>query len=72
MPSSMPAVFVHGVPDTQRVWSAVIARLERNDVVMLSRPGFGGPAPEGFDATMPLHGRIVPLAELHRMIGRSN
>jgi hypothetical protein len=24
------------------------------------------------DRLLPLHGRIVPLAELHRMIGRSN
>ena len=41
----MPAVFVHGVPDTERVWSGVIARLRRNDVVTLSLPGFGGEAP---------------------------
>jgi glyoxylase-like metal-dependent hydrolase (beta-lactamase superfamily II) len=26
----------------------------------------------GVDRLLPLHGRIVPLAELHRMIGRSN
>jgi len=24
------------------------------------------------DRLLPLHGRIVPLAELHRMIGRGN
>jgi len=24
------------------------------------------------DRILPLHGRIVPLAELHRMIGRGN
>ncbi|MGH7375224.1 MAG: alpha/beta fold hydrolase [Candidatus Rokuibacteriota bacterium] len=51
MPSSMPAVFVHGVPDTERVWSGVIARLRRNDLVTLSLPGFGGEEPTGFDAT---------------------
>jgi pimeloyl-ACP methyl ester carboxylesterase len=51
MPSSMPAVFVHGVPDTPRVWQAVTARLARPDVVTLSLPGFGRPVPEGFDAT---------------------
>src|SRR6202162_4432404 len=39
----MPAVFVHGVPDTQQVWDAVIARLDRKDVVTLSLPGFGCP-----------------------------
>jgi pimeloyl-ACP methyl ester carboxylesterase len=26
MPTSMPAVFVHGVPGTARVWQAVLAR----------------------------------------------
>jgi glyoxylase-like metal-dependent hydrolase (beta-lactamase superfamily II) len=26
----------------------------------------------GVDRLLPLHGRIVPLAELHRMIGRGN
>jgi pimeloyl-ACP methyl ester carboxylesterase len=47
----MTAVFVHGVPDTARVWDAVISRLDRRDVVRLSLPGFGCPAPEGFSAT---------------------
>ena len=47
----MPAVFVHGVPDTQRVWDAVISRLGRKDVVTLSLPGFCCPLPDGFAAT---------------------
>jgi pimeloyl-ACP methyl ester carboxylesterase len=47
----MPAVFVHGVPDTQRVWDGVISRLKRKDVVTLSLPGFGCPVPAGFSAT---------------------
>lgn len=47
----MPAVFVHGVPDTQRVWDAVISRLSRKDVVRLSLPGFGCALPKGFSAT---------------------
>jgi pimeloyl-ACP methyl ester carboxylesterase len=47
----MPAVFLHGVPDTQQVWDAVIARLDRTDVVTLSLPGFGCPLPGGFGAT---------------------
>jgi pimeloyl-ACP methyl ester carboxylesterase len=47
----MPVVFVHGVPDTERVWKAVISRLSRKDVVTLSLPGFGSPLPKGFDAT---------------------
>ena len=47
----MPAVFVHGVPDTQLVWDALSSRLKRKDVVTLSLPGFGCPAPAGFGAT---------------------
>jgi pimeloyl-ACP methyl ester carboxylesterase len=47
----MPAVFVHGVPDTPRVWNAVVSHLERRDVVRLSLPGFACPMPGGFPAT---------------------
>lgn len=47
----MPAVFVHGVPDTPRVWRPVLERLRRDDVVTLSLPGFGCPRPDGFDAS---------------------
>lgn len=35
----MPAVFVHGVPDSSRVWKGVVARLPRRDVVTLALPG---------------------------------
>ena len=47
----MPVVFVHGVPDTARVWNAVRERLTRTDVVAVSLPGFGCPLPAGFDPT---------------------
>jgi len=47
----MPAVFVHGVPDTQRVWDSVSSRLDRKDVVTPSLPGFGCPVRDGFAAT---------------------
>ena len=47
----MPVIFVHGVPDTERVWHKVIARLERRDVVTVRLPGFGCPVPPGFEAT---------------------
>ena len=47
----MPAIFVHGVPDTERVWHAVLARLGRRDVLTVSLPGFGHAPPAGFDAT---------------------
>jgi pimeloyl-ACP methyl ester carboxylesterase len=47
----MTAILVHGVPDTERVWHAVIPRLGRDDVVTLRLPGFGCPAPATFEAT---------------------
>jgi pimeloyl-ACP methyl ester carboxylesterase len=47
----MPAVFVHGVPDTYRMWDRVRAHLERDDVVALALPGFDAPVPARFDAS---------------------
>ena len=47
----MPAVFVHGVPDTHRVWRTLIRRLRRDDVVTVSLPGFGCDVPPGFDCS---------------------
>lgn len=47
----MPVVFVHGVPDTHRVWNAVVSRLARKDVLTLSLPGFGCPLLSGFRPT---------------------
>src|SRR5690606_19243733 len=47
----MPAVFVHGVPETPAVWHRVVRSLHRPDVVTLQLPGFGCARPDGFDAT---------------------
>jgi pimeloyl-ACP methyl ester carboxylesterase len=47
----MPAVFVHGVPDTERLWNGIRSRLARTDTVALSLPGFGCDVPPGFAAT---------------------
>ncbi len=47
----MPAVFVHGVPDTHRVWQPLLAQLRHDDAVALSLPGFGTPILEEFAAT---------------------
>lgn len=47
----MPAVFVHGVPDTHRMWDPLRSYLSRTDVVAVSLPGFGVPLPDGFPAT---------------------
>lgn len=44
----MPAVLVHGVPDTHRVWRALVGRLRRHDVFTLSLLGFGREIPSGF------------------------
>ncbi len=48
---SMPAVFIHGVPDTAHVWDPVRSHLFRNDGIALSLPGFNSPLPEHFTAT---------------------
>jgi pimeloyl-ACP methyl ester carboxylesterase len=47
----MPAVLLHGVPDTHRLWDKLRARLARPDVVTPSLPGFGTPLPAGFAAS---------------------
>ena len=47
----MPAVLIHGVPDTIRVWDALQEHLSRKDVIPLPLPGFDGPLPQGFTAT---------------------
>ena len=47
----MPAVFVHGVPDTYRLWDKLRAHLARRDVLAPALPGFGCPVPAGFAAT---------------------
>jgi pimeloyl-ACP methyl ester carboxylesterase len=46
----MPVVFVHGVPDTERVWRPILERIDRKDVVTLSLLGFACPLPPGFGA----------------------
>ncbi len=47
----MPAVLVHGVPDTHRLWDPLRSHLERTDVVAVALPAFGAPMPPGFAAT---------------------
>ena len=43
-------VFVHGVPETHRIWRKVQDRIDRPSVAV-SLPGFGCPRPDGFAAT---------------------
>jgi pimeloyl-ACP methyl ester carboxylesterase len=48
----MPKAFVHGVPETSAVWSALVAELETRgvgDIHLLTPPGFGAPVPQGFE-----------------------
>jgi pimeloyl-ACP methyl ester carboxylesterase len=47
----MTAVFVHGVPETAAVWGPLVAALPRDDMAVLSLPGFGSPLPAGFEPT---------------------
>ncbi len=47
----VPAVLVHGVPDTHRLWDPLRSHLKRKDVIAVSLPGFGVPVPAGFAAT---------------------
>jgi pimeloyl-ACP methyl ester carboxylesterase len=47
----MPAVLVHGVPDTARLWDGVRSHVARRDIVTPGLPGFATPLPPGFDAT---------------------
>jgi pimeloyl-ACP methyl ester carboxylesterase len=48
----MGVVLVHGNPETSAVWEPLRAALGRDDVVSLSPPGFGAPAPESWGATV--------------------
>jgi len=47
----VPAVLVHGVPDTHRLWDSLRGHLRRSDVVALALPGFGASVPAGFAAS---------------------
>src|SRR4029077_6823181 len=47
----MPAVLVHGVPDTAQLWDRVRGHLTRTDIVTPALPGFASPLPTGFDAS---------------------
>jgi pimeloyl-ACP methyl ester carboxylesterase len=47
----MPAVLVHGVPDSAQEWDRVRSHLTRTDVITPNLPGFCSPVPAGFGAT---------------------
>ena len=43
----MPAVFVHGNPETSAIWEQLFTHLTRKDVVALSPPAGAGPVVYG-------------------------
>ncbi|MGW4926822.1 alpha/beta hydrolase [Streptomyces tendae] len=47
----MPAILIHGVPDTHHVWDGVRRHLTRSDVEAWDLPGFGAERPAGFGST---------------------
>lgn len=47
----MPALLVHGVFDTHRLWDKVRSHLSRTDVLTPDLPGFGVPTPPAWTAT---------------------
>lgn len=63
---AVPAFLVHGVPDTARMWEPLRAHLGRTDVIAPSLPGFGTPAPPGFDATKESYAAWL-IGELERV-----
>lgn len=48
----MTTVFVHGVPETYRIWDGVRDCLPDRATIALSLPGFGCPLPDGFVPNM--------------------
>jgi len=70
----MPAVLVHGVPDTHRLWDQVRAHLSRKDVIAPDLPGFGTDVPPGWTATKEAYvewliGAIEKLGEPVDLVG---
>ena len=48
----MTVLFIHGVPDTHRLWADVLAHFPDGDYACPDLPGFGRPRPADFPATM--------------------
>lgn len=45
----MPALFLHGVPATSRLWQPILSRIDRDDEVLApDLPGFTADPPEGW------------------------
>ncbi len=48
---TIPAIFVHGVPETHHLWEGVRSRLSRKDTIAPDMPDFGCDAPPGYGNT---------------------
>ncbi|GAA1594931.1 alpha/beta fold hydrolase [Actinoplanes couchii] len=55
----MPAVLIHGVPDTHRLWAEVQRHLRRTDVQAWDLPGFGCSRPVNFTSTKEAYVRWI-------------
>lgn len=67
----MPKVFVHGVPETGAIWSALVDQLKSRgvgDIQLLTPPGFGAPVPKGFEPSQSNY-RDWLVAELEALGG---
>jgi pimeloyl-ACP methyl ester carboxylesterase len=72
--AKMPAVLVHGVPNTSALWDDVRAHLPRDDIVAVDLPGFGTPVPAGVEPTKESYAawlidRIEALGEPVDLVG---
>lgn len=66
----MTVIFVHGVPETARIWSPLIEMLNVPEAVALELPGFGNELPPGFEPTKEAYAawllnEIAPYDEVH-------
>lgn len=59
----MPAVFVHGNPETSEVWDGL-----RSDTVAVSMPGFSCSRPDDFGSSKEEYVRHTPEAYLRAMV----
>jgi len=64
----MTTVFVHGVPETYRVWDGVRDCLADRPTIAVSLPGFGCPLPDGFVPNMDSYAAWL-IEELEAMDG---
>jgi pimeloyl-ACP methyl ester carboxylesterase len=70
----VPAVLVHGAPDTPEMWDPLVACLSRDDIVRVPLPGFGVPVPPGFKSTKDeyaewLAGEVAAVGEPVDLVG---